>query len=432
MSKQLIASDEICNFHIKLEKQAKRCRKYGICNNQDASGHSTNINESRYDNLFTIKKSIPVQPSYSYNLDFSIFPLLCYQIYHTLTEKSYKNVWEIMPFCSFMHAMTTCLNAWLFNTVTSINHENRYNDEEDAMLLIQDNMLVPQPIAEYFSMINTMTTPSGETIYVNLPDCCLPQLSIPAIGDIPRMSPGSFGSITPDSHNAYECYVSPYITRRLVEASCDGNIRYEPLPTGHYPQNAIPNMNLLGYFHFEGLTDDERLKVNNYHFPEEDDMTGRLQLVPRLMDDVNNTLQSFHSYYKMVPYHNIQRKSVQYNLIYNRYNEDPNIETIISDVMDMLCSPYSFDETAATKAAMFAFRRERTDQARGICYTADGDIEPNGWAATINDNFTMTGMFAPLIGIDYPQLRHAIHTAEMLTSRLDIIDSLFQASTQFM
>ncbi|XP_032689521.1 uncharacterized protein LOC116852875 isoform X2 [Odontomachus brunneus] len=335
-----------------------------------------------------------------------------------------------MPFCSFMHAMTSCLNAWLFNTVTSINQENRYNDEENAMLLIQGNMLIPQPIAEYFSMINTTTTPSGENVYVNLPDCCLPQLSIPAIGNIPRISPGSFGSITPDSHNAYECYVSPYITRRLVEASRDGDIGYDPLPTGHYPQNAIPNMNMLGFFNLDALTDDEQLKVDNYHFPEEDNMTGRLQLVPRLMDDVNNTLQSFHSYYKMVPYHNIQRKSVQYNLIYNRYNEDPNIEIEVSDTEDMLCSPYSFDETAATKAAMFAFRRERTDQARGICYTTDDDVDPNDWAATINYNFTMTGMFAPLIGIDYPQLRHAIHTADMLTRRSEVIDSLIEASAQ--
>ncbi|XP_032689498.1 uncharacterized protein LOC116852862 [Odontomachus brunneus] len=334
-----------------------------------------------------------------------------------------------MPFCKFFHAMTICLNACLFNTVTSISKENRYNNEEDAMSLIHQDMLIPQPIAEYFSMINT--TALGDIVYVNLPDCCLPQLSIPDVGDLPRIPPRNFGSVTPDSYNAYECYVSPYITRRHIEAYRDTELIYDPLPIEHLPQDATPNKNLLGYFFPVTITDDERQKM--YHFPEEDNMTGRLtctELVPRLMEDVNVTLSTFKQWYKIIPYHNILRKSVRYNFIYNRLHEHQDIDVNheVLETESTLYSPYFFDETAATKAAIFSLRRERTNNARGLCFTIGDGLDPVGWAATINYNFTMSGRFAPLFGVNCSQLWYATHTADMLISRLDIIDNFIDAS----
>lgn len=151
-----------------------------------------------------------------------------------------------MPFCGFMHAMNTCLNAWLFNTVTHVNQEDRYSDERDSMSLIAKEMLIPQPIAEYLAVVNTMVTTPGDTIRVNLPEACLPQLSM-QVGEH-RCASGSFGVADVGSHNAYECYVSPLVTREAVRATILQANNWNPLPEGFFPAGALPNKNLLGYF----------------------------------------------------------------------------------------------------------------------------------------------------------------------------------------
>lgn len=88
--------------------------------------------------------------------------------------------------------MTSCVNEWLFRTVTELNSENRFSDEKDAMSLIPAKMYVPQPIAEYLSMINTIVTPSGDNVRVNIPTAALPPHAIP-IPQNDEIPPGSFG-----------------------------------------------------------------------------------------------------------------------------------------------------------------------------------------------------------------------------------------------
>lgn len=100
--------------------------------------------------------------------------------------------------------MTSCLNAWLVNTVTSVNTEDRYSGEKDALSLIPAEMLVLAPIAEYLSLVNTVVTSLGDTIRINIPDVAVPSFSIPATADEPAVPPDSFEPADAHSHNVYE------------------------------------------------------------------------------------------------------------------------------------------------------------------------------------------------------------------------------------
>ncbi|XP_032689515.1 uncharacterized protein LOC116852874 isoform X2 [Odontomachus brunneus] len=232
-------------------------------------------------------------------------------------------------------------------------------------------------------------------------------MTIPAVGELPEIPPGSFGSITADSHNAYECYVSPYITRRFVETTIENDGQFMPLPVGHFPQDTIPNMNLLGYSRYENIPYEALSKLRNYRFPNKDNMTGRLQLVPNLMYDVLHELSNSESI-SMVHYHKIQRKSVHTGLVYARVmtaRDGKQNQSYLSSQPFTLYSPYSFEETTIAQAILFALRRQRTQRARGLCYTYVDGLPPNGWELTINHNFMMAGAYAPEIGMIHPHLR---------------------------
>lgn len=350
--------------------------------------------------------SRPVRNIYSQNLDFSGFPLLCEVVYRELKQTN-PRIKREMPFCAFLHAMTSCINAWLFRTVTDLNCEDRYADERDAMSLIPLEMLIPQPIAEYLAMINTVVTPSGDTIRVNIPDQALPQHGIDAL------PPGSFGHVTAETHNAYECYVSPLVTRNYLVASREGVRAYQPLPDGSFPAGSVPNGNLLGFYPPEALTPEGRAALGTYDFPESDDMAGRLQVVPALLQEVSNTLSRCSRDFKIVKFHDTQRRPVQTGLIFSKAVAVAGHANtaVLSKTVSNVHGPYAFGNTTATQAVLFALKRERNNHGRGLCYTLDNNAAPAGWTATMNNNFNMVGEFSPLTGVDGPQFRADSHQA---------------------
>lgn len=353
-----------------------------------------------------VSGSRPVKRIYSQNLDFSGFPLLCEVTYRELKQINPRLKRE-MPFCAFLHAMVSCLQAWLFRTLTDVNSEDRYSDERDAMSLIPSEMLVPQPIAEYLSLINTVVTPSGDTVRVNLSDSAMPQHSVEAL------PPGSFGPVGVENHNAYECYVSPLVTRNFLIASRTQQVNYEPLPAGSYPEGAIPNRNLLGYYPAEQLTPEGRAALDMYNFPDTDDMAGRLQIVPALLQDVSNTVFRCSREFKTVKFHEIQRKPVQTGLVFAKALEVPGNANSgdIARTVSVVHGPYAFGNVTASQAVLFTYRRMRTPTARGMCYTAANNAAIAGWTATMNHNFTMSGEFGPETGVDGPQFRADSHQA---------------------
>lgn len=75
-----------------------------------------------------------------------------------------------MPYPPFLHAMNTYLQATLIYVVREVNKEPRWQDKISLMTLIPSDTVVPEPIAEYLSTINTNITPSGDTVYLNCPN----------------------------------------------------------------------------------------------------------------------------------------------------------------------------------------------------------------------------------------------------------------------
>ncbi|XP_053972816.1 uncharacterized protein LOC128873328 [Hylaeus volcanicus] len=159
------------------------------------------------------------------------------------------------------HYMTVLLNMHLI--------EYEYNE----------SWLVPGPIVEYFSNINTITVLTGDKVQVNVPEIVIPQFTVPKEENNAEIPPGNFGRLTAENHNVYECYVSPYTTRQLVQQT--GNQYFgswNPLPVGAYPGGTIPNKNLLGYAEPEKLHPEMVSILKQYEFPNTNDMQGRLQI----------------------------------------------------------------------------------------------------------------------------------------------------------
>lgn len=185
------------------------------------------------------------------------------------------------PYCAFQHVYTGMLNAIIIDHVNvKVNNcEDRFVNEESPANLIPHDMTVPAPIAEYFKMVMNATTPQGDNVHINLPNGGMPHRPIPAGENLPRIPSGSFGRITERSHNAYEYYVSPYVTSRLVEETTRQNTTqvfesWNPLPDGAFPANCLPNRNLLGYRDVERLTPEGLQSLAIVDFPDDDTMAG--------------------------------------------------------------------------------------------------------------------------------------------------------------
>ena len=58
---------------------------------------------------------------------------------------------------------------------------------------------------------------------------------------------------------------------------------------------------------------------------------------------------------------------------------------------------------------LMGLKRKRYATAPGYCYVTPNNTALNGWLETMNNNFTMTGPYAPTIGIDLAELRSLYH-----------------------
>lgn len=68
---------------------------------------------------------------------------------------------------------------------------------------------IPVPIFDYICGIGPTITPVGDKVYWNLPHAAIH--SMRRTTNNQELRPGTFGSITPENHNVYECYFSPFI-----------------------------------------------------------------------------------------------------------------------------------------------------------------------------------------------------------------------------
>ncbi|KAJ8665013.1 hypothetical protein QAD02_006675 [Eretmocerus hayati] len=171
--------------------------------------------------------------------------------------------------------------------------------------MVPNDMVIPQPIFEYYKAIGNAVTPQGDHLYANIPVRGIPQVTAPADGDRAATIAGTFGACDANSHNAYECYVSPYVTAGLVVQTREQNRNHnfqdwEPLPEAFRPANAVPNRNLLGHTpHVERLTGEGLNSLLNINFPDGNDMQSRIKWSAELTARVSGTMKTLESKFKM-------------------------------------------------------------------------------------------------------------------------------------
>lgn len=329
---------------------------------------------------------------------------------HSHLEAENPLVRREMPFAAFQRVMTSILNAVIIDHVQTVNAEDRHSNEAIPLNLIPDTTYTPAPIMEYFQSISNTTTPQDDLVKINIPEIAVPNGRTSAVGDISKYPAGGFGPCTTASHNIYECYVSPLVTSQLVMETLDQNEMndfgaWDPLPDGMYPVNAVVNSNLLRYRqNVERLNAEGQQSLHDIVFPNGDNMHSRIRWSDKLAARVSNTLQSMQNKYKMVvgkPVHAMNTSILGWTKVdvVDGYGNAVNTSRLAM-TMGTVHSSVAMGNAQCNIAGTFALRRERTPQARGLCYTTETGVA----------NFSMQLPFTATIGRDFPTLRDSRHT----------------------
>lgn len=146
-------------------------------------------------------------------------------------------------------------------------------------------MVIPLPIHDYIDSIGITVTQSGDKIHTNLPEAAIPRYPL----EDPVMPSGSFGPIDEDTHNANECYMSPFITSALVQQTIATNNNrqfgaWNPLTIRTFPDGAVCTPNLLGYWQPERLTPEGMNVITGLHFENDESMVGRSVMTRYIQD----------------------------------------------------------------------------------------------------------------------------------------------------
>lgn len=118
--------------------------------------------------------------------------------------------------------------------VSKDDREDRMRLEANATDIFPADSTVPAPVKEYIASLGTTVTPQADIVRINIPEIGLPSSG----GDA---AAGTFGPKTAQTHNVYECYVSPFVTRRYIEETVAFNTvaqyapDWVPLSAGFIP-----------------------------------------------------------------------------------------------------------------------------------------------------------------------------------------------------
>lgn len=370
-----------------------------------------------YDGYFTGSK--PVRSDFSHNLDFSSFPLLCERVWLSM-ETEDGRLRRQMPYCLFLHTMVEYLTAYLITVTKFQNADSRFEGFTDPLKSMRaSSYLIPKPIYEYIVSIGKAVTSTGTTVKFNYPTAGTPR----GPQTDPDVASGTFGPCTDVTHNAYECYVSPYITRSLIERTLYANTTttkkrfddWEPLPPSYYPPNSTPNQNLLGYQKPERLNPDGIEKLRNLNFYNDDTPLGWICHCDEVVARVSGVLGTLSREFDIVAA-DFHAKTNSAAFIYVEHTDSLLPVQRLAQYSAKLLSPESFGSGAANKANYFTFKRKRDSASSGPCYTMNvNGGAPAGWIETRNNNFDMsTGTgFDPLIGLqDFSILRHPLYVED--------------------
>lgn len=352
----------------------------------------------------------------SQNLDFSGYIVLIQSVFDEMHAEDTR-LRRMMPFATFQHYCFEILNAVIIHQAKKDGNRT-FDDETDPFDILNINTLqIPAPIHEYLRGICRAALQNGDTVLFNLPEQGTPQHSIgdeadEAAEQAPRLPSGSFGAITQHSHNAYESYCSPLISRRLVEQTLAANSRepginfgaWQPLDAVFRPEGAICTPNLLGYRVPEHLTPEGLNILEGLTFADSDDMHGRIAHSPELMARVNGVLASKSERFTMVTGVDFLTTNSA-SVVIAKVVTPVHSREILANKPPYIQSPESFGSAIANKANYFQYKRLRTSTAPGFCMTRANGTQIPGWTATINENYNMQGNYQAVIGVDYAFLR---------------------------
>lgn len=198
-----------------------------------------------------------------------------------------------LPFSMFQHSMCTILNCYLFDV--ALDNGERKLGATRCQDLLPEDLCMPDNLYHYCTSIGNTTTSTGEEVRFNIPNAAVPQVRI---GDVPS---GSFGPVNANTHNLYECYISPLITanRVLNSRRRDNQPEVQPLPAELVPAGAAPTRNLLGFGPPDIIPAEARPRIEGFEFPDGDDYAARLKVCPELMMRVNTVLFELRGRFKM-------------------------------------------------------------------------------------------------------------------------------------
>ncbi|TMW54131.1 hypothetical protein DOY81_000807 [Sarcophaga bullata] len=317
--------------------------------------------------------SVPVQKKLAQNFDFSGF----------------------IP----LHAMTEILVAYQLHyagSVLKLPELQSLMDPLDAIASFY--RFIPRPIYDYICGFTKTAAPTGDKVYWNLPDVAVPRG--PITEDQVRTRSGTFGPISPENHNIYECYVSPYVTSEYIRVSADPTkisginfIDWDPLPKGWFPPNGTANENFLGYRPIEALlTESMRKLCSQCEFDDGYSIKGLLCHSSRVMTLTHEAVAHCTKVEKVVPNFKKILSGDSSAFIFKEVINAVNVSAILWNETGKLKSPFSFTAAEANRADLFTYKRKRNNSAPGTCYLSDGK-PPQGWLETINSNFTCSGPF---------------------------------------
>lgn len=153
----------------------------------------------------------------SQNFSYTAFPTLVREMY-TLMATNETTLSRALPFCIFQHYLAVILNATIIKRSIVCNVEQRFINEVDPFEVINaDTLWIPSPFLDYINGIGPSLTASGDKVFVNLPSQGVPRPPLRLEEEEVDIPSGSFGTCDAANHNAYEEYVCPLVTSKLVE-----------------------------------------------------------------------------------------------------------------------------------------------------------------------------------------------------------------------
>ncbi|BET02035.1 Hypothetical protein NTJ_14854 [Nesidiocoris tenuis] len=345
--------------------------------------------------------SFPLTERFCQNVDCGGFVPLLRQTYESVKEIDTR-LERQLPFSSFQHHCTVYLNAVLMDRIKEQGGRPLGDAEfaQDALTTEGTEYIVPEAVQEYVKNIGKFVTPTGEDVYLNVPDIAIPHISDD------NHEAGFFGPCDDATHNVYECYVSPAVTARCVPATRDNEADWQPLPPDLAPEDGIPTRNLLGYDTLQDLTAEGRSRLHGIFFPDGNTVEARLRYSHELAARVNTYFRSINDKFKTssIPRRTPTRTGIVNTVFvetqndYRKGQDSPPLSLASVNLFSYI----PFAAQTANHAYICVYHRRRERRARGLCYVRQNGTALPGWNATINANFNMVGAFGPTTFADFP------------------------------